>query len=58
VSLPDRFLPPLPYQEMIERYATSPASRGELSTDEPVERARRLLRNARGLESEGHSAHE
>jgi hypothetical protein len=58
VSLPYRFLPPLPYQEMIERYATSPASRGELSTDEPVERARRLLRNARGLESEGHSAHE
>ena len=47
VSLPYRFLPPLPYQEMIELYATSPASRGELSTDEPVERARRLLRGPR-----------
>lgn len=58
VSLPYRFLPPLPYQEMIELYATSPASRGELSTDEPVERARRLLRDARGLDPQGHSAHE
>ena len=29
VSLPYRFLPPLPYQEMIELYATSPASRDD-----------------------------
>ena len=48
VSMPHRFLPPLPYQEMIEMYSTSPTAREELATDEPVERARRLLREARG----------
>lgn len=48
VSLPCRFLPPLPYQAMIELYATSPTSRDELGTDKPLDRARRLLREARG----------
>ena len=48
VSMPYRFLPPLPYQEMIERYSTSQTARAELATDEPVERSRRLLRQARG----------
>ena len=47
VSIPHGFLPPLPYQEMVELYATSPESRHELATDEPVERARRLLREDR-----------
>jgi hypothetical protein len=48
VSMPYGFLPPLPYQEMIERYSTSPTARAELGTDEPVERARRLVSQARG----------
>lgn len=43
VSLPRRSLPPIPFQEMVERYSTSPAARDELGTDESVERARRLL---------------
>lgn len=47
VSIPHAFLPPLPYQEMVELYATTPGSRQELATDEPVERARRLLREDR-----------
>jgi hypothetical protein len=48
VSLPSWFLPPLPYQEMIELYATSQASRQELVTDEVVKRARPLVLEARG----------
>ena len=47
ISMPHTFLPPLPYQEMIELYATVPEARQELTTDEPVERARRLLREDR-----------
>jgi len=47
ISLPHAFLPSLPYQEMIELYATIPESRHELATGEPVERARRLLREDR-----------
>ena len=47
VSLPYAFLPALPYQEMIELYATSPASRAELGTDEMLERTRRLLTEKR-----------
>jgi hypothetical protein len=47
VSIPHSFLPALPYQEMVELYATSPEARRELATDEPVERARRLLRDDR-----------
>ena len=49
ISMPHAFLPPLPYQEMIELYATDPGSRHELATDEPVERARRLLREDRDV---------
>ncbi|MDQ0372636.1 hypothetical protein [Cellulomonas humilata] len=47
VSIPHASLPALPYQEMVELYATNPESRHELATDEPVERARRLLREDR-----------
>ena len=47
ISIPHAFLPALPYQEMVELYATSPGSRQELATDEPVERARRLLHEDR-----------
>lgn len=43
ISLPRQHLPPLPYQEMVELYSTSPAAREELATDEPVRRARGLL---------------
>jgi len=43
ISLPRQNLPPLPYQEMVELYSTSPAAREELATDEPVRRARGLL---------------
>ena len=51
VSIPYASLPPLPYQEMVELYATSRESRQELATDEPVERARRLLRADRASRS-------
>jgi len=43
ISLPRRNLPPLPYQEMVELYSTSPAARDELATEEPVRRARGML---------------
>jgi len=43
IGLPWRHLPPLPYVEMIELYATSPVARDELATDEPVRRTRELL---------------
>ena len=46
IGLPWRGLPPLPYQEMIELYSTSPAARDELATDEPVRRARALIDEA------------
>jgi hypothetical protein len=43
ISLPRQNLPPLPYQEIVELYSTSPAAREELATEEPVRRARRML---------------
>lgn len=43
IALPRRGLPPLPFQEMIELYATSSAARDELGTDEAIRRARELL---------------
>jgi hypothetical protein len=43
IGLPHRQLPPLPFQEMVELYSTSPAARDELATDAPVQRARELL---------------
>lgn len=46
ISLPRQNLPPLPYQEMVELYCTSPAARDELATEEPVRRARGMLRAA------------
>jgi hypothetical protein len=46
VALPRRNLPPLPFQEMVWLYSTNPAIRDELSTDEPVERARAILSGA------------
>jgi len=46
VSLPRRNLPPLPFQEMIELYSTSPAARGELATGEAIQRTRGLLTSA------------
>lgn len=47
VSLPHTFLPLLPYQEMVELYATNPESRRELTSDAPVERARQILTEQR-----------
>jgi hypothetical protein len=44
ISLPRQNLPPLPYQEMVELYSTTPAARDELATEEPVRRARDMLR--------------
>jgi hypothetical protein len=46
VSLPRRNLPPLPFQEMIELYSTSPAARDELATGEVIQRTRGLLTSA------------
>jgi len=43
IGLPHRQLPPLPYQQMVELYSTSPAARDELATDAPVRRAREIL---------------
>lgn len=43
ITLPRSGLPPLPFQDMIYQYSTSPAARDELGGDEVVERARRLL---------------
>ena len=45
ISLPRQNLPPLPYQEMVELYSTTPAARDELATEEPVRRARGVLRS-------------
>jgi hypothetical protein len=47
ISLPRRNLPPLPYQEMVELYSTSPVARDELGTEEAVTRARGMLAVAR-----------
>ncbi len=46
VSLPRRNLPPLPFQEMVELYATSPVARDGLATDDVVRRARDILAEA------------
>ena len=43
VSMPRRNLPPLPFQEMVELYSTTPAARAELGTDEAIKRARARL---------------
>ena len=43
VSLPRRNLPPLPFQQMNELYATNPVARDRLGTDETIGRARELL---------------
>ena len=43
VALPSRGLAPLPFQDMVYLYSTGPAARGELGTDEPVQRARAIL---------------
>jgi hypothetical protein len=43
IALPRRGLPPLPVQDMIHLYSTTPAARDELGTDEVVQRARDLL---------------
>jgi len=44
ISLPRQNLPPLPYQAMVELYSTTPAARDELATEEPIRRARGMLR--------------
>ena len=43
VALPRQNLPPLPFQDMVWLYSTNPSARDELSTDEPVARARQIL---------------
>ena len=58
VALPRRGLPPLPFQEMVELYATSPAARDELGTDEAVQRTRDILTTIpNGLASLGRWRH-
>jgi hypothetical protein len=58
VALPRRGLPPLPFQEMVELYATSPAARDLLGTDEAVQRTRGMLTTIpNGLHSRGRWRH-
>ena len=43
IALPNRNLPSLPYQEMIELYSENATARDELATEEPVHRVREML---------------